>query len=67
MTDTDIIVRLRLEGSELCVEAAETIETLRECLVFASTSLMSIKGTLEEGHKDAPPFSLTDAAPNTPR
>lgn len=72
----DIVVRLRIEGSELCIEAADIIEHLREALGFANTALMTIKGTLEPeprakrgglGHPDDPPFSITDAAPNTPR
>lgn len=66
MSDTDIVVRLRLESSELCVEAADTIEHLREALGFANTALMSIKGTLED-RRDDPPFSVTEEAPNTPR
>lgn len=67
MTDTDIVVRLRLEGSDVCVEAAQEIEHLRECLGFANTALMTIKGTLEQGRQDELPFSITDVASNTPR
>lgn len=67
MTETDIVVRLRIEGSEVCIEAADIIEHLREALGFANAALTTIKGTLEQGHKDEPPFSITDAAPDTPR
>lgn len=67
MTDTDIVVRLRLEGSDVCVEAAQEIEHLREALGFAQAALATIKGTLEQGQPDAPPFHIEDAAPNTPR
>lgn len=65
---TDIIVRLRLEATTLALEAAETIENLRERLGFAEAALAIIKGTLEEAHaRPAEPFRVTDAPPSTPR
>lgn len=67
---TDIVIRLRLEASVVALEAAETIENLRERLAFAEHALAIIRGTLEEARaaRGDEPFSVTqDVPPTTPR
>lgn len=64
---TDIVVRLRLEGSDLAREAALAIEFLRECLTQAEVALSTIRGSLQDALDEEPPFTVTDVAPDTPR
>lgn len=64
---TDIVVRLRLAGGELCLEAAREIEFLRDCLTAAEISLATALGRVARDEKPDPIFRITDAAPDTPR
>lgn len=67
---TDIIVRLRLAGTDICLEAAREIEGLRERLDNAHATLCVIAGRLETAADkldELEPFIVTDAPPDTPR
>ena len=64
---TDIVIRLRLDGSELSLEAAKEIDFLRECLTQAEAALATAKGTLARPIEDQPATITHNVPPNAPR
>ena len=46
---TDIVIRLRLDGSELSLEAAKEIDFLRECLTEAYRPHRGTSGAVSGG------------------
>ena len=64
---TDITTRLRLERSDLCVEAAIAIEQLRERLSFAEAQLAATRGTVAQPAADEPATFTHNVPPSAPR
>ena len=64
--NTDITVRLRLEGTDLCIEAAKEIDFLRECLTQAEVALATAKGTLARPAEDEPSRYTYNYLPSAP-
>lgn len=62
----DIVERLRLDDTELTLEAAAEIERLRMLVAKYEALAATAKGTLEASQPDAP-FTVTDAPSSTPR
>lgn len=63
---TDIVERLRLDDTELTLEAAAEIERLRMLIARYEALAAAARGTLEAPQPDAS-FTVTDAPPSTPR